>query len=402
MKQINNIKKNNKKKFLNIAVIFFGGFLGITSCLSAEKDKETPVSSSLQNAAIHQNKFSSFPQSVSKIPLKVAVFEEAPFAFRSRETGVWEGISVAVWERIARVNNLSFRYIPVTKKEGEKGVSEKKYDLMLGALPAFPEDGMQFEYTIPFYVAGMGFAVPDIESLKFLTFLNHFISWGFLKAIGGLLCFLLIGALLIHFFEHRQNPTFSNKGFWASLGNGFWWASATMTTVGYGDVVPKSLGGRIVGVVWMFTAILMISSLMGSVSSALTVGQLSTYIRDLKDLRNMRVVCVNETASKAYLSEHFIPCHSVRDLTEGIQLVEQNRAQAFVYSEPILRYMVLKNHQVGITILPAGVSNQYYSFILPVQSDLLHPLNQAILRIINSSELKEILYTYLGYVPEVH
>jgi voltage-gated potassium channel len=32
-----------------------------------------------------------------------------------------------------------------------------------------------------------------------------------------------------------------------NLGVGLWWALQTVTTVGYGDVVPAQLGGRLVG-----------------------------------------------------------------------------------------------------------------------------------------------------------
>ncbi len=40
-----------------------------------------------------------------------------------------------------------------------------------------------------------------------------------------------------------------------SLGEGLWWAVQTVTTVGYGDVVPGSPLGRVVGVVVMITVI---------------------------------------------------------------------------------------------------------------------------------------------------
>jgi len=40
-----------------------------------------------------------------------------------------------------------------------------------------------------------------------------------------------------------------------SLGEGLWWAVQTVTTVGYGDVVPTSPLGRIVGVAVMITGI---------------------------------------------------------------------------------------------------------------------------------------------------
>lgn len=40
-----------------------------------------------------------------------------------------------------------------------------------------------------------------------------------------------------------------------SIGDGLWWSIQTVTTVGYGDIVPASPAGRLVGVVVMVTGI---------------------------------------------------------------------------------------------------------------------------------------------------
>jgi voltage-gated potassium channel len=54
-----------------------------------------------------------------------------------------------------------------------------------------------------------------------------------------------------------------------SLGLAYWWAVTTVTTVGYGDVVPHDTIGRIVGALLMLTGLSLIPVLTSVVVSAL-------------------------------------------------------------------------------------------------------------------------------------
>jgi voltage-gated potassium channel len=55
----------------------------------------------------------------------------------------------------------------------------------------------------------------------------------------------------------------------SSLGKGMWWAVQTLTTVGYGDVVPETTTGRLIATVLMLTGIAFITVLTGSVTALL-------------------------------------------------------------------------------------------------------------------------------------
>ena len=52
-----------------------------------------------------------------------------------------------------------------------------------------------------------------------------------------------------------------------SLGLAYWWAVTTVTTVGYGDVVPVSPEGRIVGGLLMLTGLSLIPTLTSVIVS---------------------------------------------------------------------------------------------------------------------------------------
>ncbi len=74
----------------------------------------------------------------------------------------------------------------------------------------------------------------------------------------------LLMALLEGYFQSESN----------SVGDGFWWAIVTMTTTGYGDITPKTLGGRLVGVFLMLSGIALLSILTAKVSSLLVANRI--------------------------------------------------------------------------------------------------------------------------------
>jgi voltage-gated potassium channel len=55
----------------------------------------------------------------------------------------------------------------------------------------------------------------------------------------------------------------------AGLGDSLWWALQTVTTVGYGDVVPKDTVGRLIAAVLMLNGIALISVITGAITAAL-------------------------------------------------------------------------------------------------------------------------------------
>jgi voltage-gated potassium channel len=71
----------------------------------------------------------------------------------------------------------------------------------------------------------------------------------------------VVGSLVAYYAEHLTNPEF------ATISDSLWWGIVTLTTVGYGDIVPKTATGRWAGVTIMVTGIAVLGLLSGSLSS---------------------------------------------------------------------------------------------------------------------------------------
>lgn len=77
---------------------------------------------------------------------------------------------------------------------------------------------------------------------------------------------VFVGAAVAYRAEHATNPEFK------TYGDALWWAVVTLTTVGYGDIVPKTTTGRVDGVMIMVTGIGILGLLAGSLASFFRVG----------------------------------------------------------------------------------------------------------------------------------
>jgi voltage-gated potassium channel len=54
-----------------------------------------------------------------------------------------------------------------------------------------------------------------------------------------------------------------------TIGRGLWWAAETVTTVGYGDVVPHAAAGRVLAIVVMVSAIAFLTVFTAAITAAL-------------------------------------------------------------------------------------------------------------------------------------
>ena len=128
------------------------------------------------------------------------------------------------------------------------------------------------------------------------------------------------------------------------LGEGLWWAVATVTTVGYGDVVPKTLWGRLVGVAVMIGGLLSFSLVTATVAS-IFIERKFRRERGLEDIKETNHILIlgwhhdGETLLSQLLHRltHTIPVVLVNQLAteklEGIRAKYPGREPLFVWGD---------------------------------------------------------------------
>ena len=125
---------------------------------------------------------------------------------------------------------------------------------------------------LPFYLPFLGIDLRSMRALRLFRMLRIFkfsrysqgvrVMMSVIKqrkpelvaAVGMLSCLLVLAASVIYYAEREMQP----EAF-SSIPAAMWWAIATLTTVGYGDVYPITLAGRFFGAVTAVAGLLIIA-----------------------------------------------------------------------------------------------------------------------------------------------
>ena len=106
-----------------------------------------------------------------------------------------------------------------------------------------------------------------------------------LELVGSLffvVLLMLVSSLLMYSAEHDAQPEVFKNAF-----SGLWWAVVTLTTVGYGDIYPVTVLGRVLGAVIAFSGIAALAIPTGIITAGLTeqIGRGDAVERELEKQR---------------------------------------------------------------------------------------------------------------------
>ncbi|GIW74055.1 MAG: amino acid ABC transporter substrate-binding protein [Phycisphaerales bacterium] len=329
-----------------------------------------------------------------KPTMTVATTITPPFVFRG-EDGTMRGIDVDLWERIARRLGVQTRWVEMTVPQALKAVQDGSADAAMAALTISRPREEVMDFSHAYFSSGLGIAVSDRKAGAagmLLSILGALFSVAFLQAVGALAVVLLVSGLLVWLFERKANAQQFKAGL-RGLGDGFWWSAVTMTTVGYGDKAPVTLGGRLVALVWMFTSIIIIAAFTGSIASAITVGALEGAVRGPEDLPRVRVGALEGTTAWESLAERGVRPVGAESIQQAIELLKAGRVDAVVHDAPVLLWV--SRHEPGVRVLEATFEPQNYGIALPQGSRQREAINQALLAELESQDWQAIQDRYL-------
>lgn len=320
--------------------------------------------------------------------LVVGIKEAPPFTIKDGKG--WRGISVELWDKISKELGVPYKLKETDLKGMLKGLEDGSIDVGVASLTITEEREKKFDFTHPFHTSGLGIAVRSQDN-SFVSVIKGMMTPKFLKAVTTLFGVLLVMGFLVWVFENKKNPQFRQDPT-GGLADGCWWSAVTMTTVGYGDKVPVTAGGKLIGLFWMFASVIILGSFTGMMASSMTTAKL-TSIDGPEDLGRAKIATVEGSAPQKYLIDKDLSFVSVPDLATAMAALNNGEVEAVVYDKPMLHYYAQQFPRTEV--LPHVLVRQDFGIGLAENSPYRERINRLILKIISSSEWKETLSEYL-------
>ncbi|MGA0420810.1 MAG: substrate-binding periplasmic protein [Phycisphaerales bacterium] len=335
------------------------------------------------------------PGSASR-PLRVAVADRVPFAFKN-PLGEWQGYTIELWDRVANRLDLEYEFQEWPLEDLLLAIDEGRVEASaLGT--AITPGRVRANHLSPAFETS-AIAVATIERIGWLPSLTaSFNGLEFLQLMLFLLLFFLTAATLLWIAERRAPDSHFDRRLGHGLSRGMWWAVVTFSTVGYGDTVPRTPAGRLIGAAWMLVSVVAVSLFTGVVASRITLTAGATAVSDIPDLVEARVGVVGGSLAEDVLRSIGVPSVHAADDREGIELLAAGNLDAFVSERAILHNLVGTRPDRGLRLLPRPLARDYLAFAFDedLPQDLLEAIDIAVLEELDESDWRWVRQRYLG------
>ena len=327
-------------------------------------------------------------------PLTIGVKDAPPFAMKAAD-GVWQGISIDLWRKVARELGLQYELVEVpTVQQLIKDTSSGRFDVAVAALTVTADRERIVDFTQSYYVTGLGIAVPTAWQPSWLPIFRTLTSFGFLQAVLALIALTLATGLFVWLFERGKNESFT--GVKTGLTSSVWWSTLAMTQRSPTNVGPTTIGGRMIAIVWMVASIITLAMFTASITSALTTRQLQGNVISLRDLSTVHVGSISKTAATETLSRLSIDNATFDTIHDGLLAVREGALDAFVYDKPMLAWQLRQHPSLRVRLLDLSFDEQTYAFALSPGSPHRKALSVAMLESIKSDWWSQTKQRYLG------
>ncbi len=329
-----------------------------------------------------------------KEPLKVDVAIFPPNVIESQQRpGGFEGFDIDLWEEIARNMEADFVYRRVPFEQLLDEVAAGKADVGLGGITIHSEREETLDFSYPYMESGLRI-LAHRGGYHFKALWNTVVESGAFRWLGYLALFLVLCAHLLYFAEKGRQAI--SDHYFPGIFEAAWCIFATMTTVGYGDVVPQKWTGRVVSVLVMVTGIALFGIVVAELSVGLTFNRLQMEFNGPEDLRGHRVATVAGSTSINALERYGARIETSQTIDLACERLNRGEVDAVVFDGPALLYYMKSRTSDEIALAGGVFDAQSYGIAFPNGSPLRERVDRALLKTQENGRYQQIYEKWFG------
>lgn len=323
--------------------------------------------------------------------LVVAAYEVEPFVVRTGD--VPGGIMFDVWAQIATQLELSYDVMWVESlDELAAAVDGGEADVAVAPLSSTSEREAQYDFTTAVVASGPVFGVHE-RTENPVTLASALFSSDILRLLGWSALALLVLGHAMWIVDRRSEHSDLSPGYLRGVWDGVWWATVTVTTVGYGDTSPKTAGSRVVAIVAMIGSLFLVGAFVSEVTTALQSGRAETVVAEVGDLDGRSVGVVDGSSYQAYLDERGVDTVAYPAQLEAFEAAAAGDLDIVVADEYTLAVV---GGDYGLRSTAEPLYDEFIAFGLPEDSPLRSDINAELSDLERQDVVREIVDRWTG------
>ncbi len=316
----------------------------------------------------------------------------APCVMHYNDT--YTGFDVELWEEIARELKLAFTYNETDLKGIFTDLVEGKADVAFSCITVTEEREKIVDFSHHYLDSGLRVMVLNKTKFSLTESVKSFYSPIVVKSLTYIGLFIIICGHIFWWVERGHK--YISTQYLPGIFQAYWYVLVTMTTVGYGDIVPRNWIGRLMAFLVMLIGIGFFGWAIAQLSSAITLQTLHSDIIDHRDLRNRLVGTVEGTTSVTALEKIGAVVVAVKSIDQAFQKLLKEEVNAVVFDSPTILYYARNEGAGKVSVVGPLFDIQYYGFLFPQGSELREPVNRALLKLRKNGTYDRLYSKWFG------
>ena len=339
-------------------------------------------------------------------PLRVLICEFPPLVEivegeQAAENGRYQGFDIDLWKALVDQIGFETGQKPLFEFEMVKfhtvfdRIENGEADAAIAGITIRMEREKRVDFSHQYLESGLRVLTRKEPKASIFSAIKTLFARDRIMWAVYLFIFIIICGHILWFSERGDDEAISNRYFRGIL-EAFWCVVATMTTVGFGDIAPRTWPGRFMAFCVMITGIAFFGIAIAQLTVGLTTQTDTVLIQSQDDLADRKIATVKGSTSVDFLKDsRSIPLEK-ETISDAIDSLEAGEAEAVVFDAPPLLKLKTARQNADLELVGEMFEKQHYGIVFPQGSPLREQVNRALLAIRENGIYDKLRRSWFG------